>query len=233
MPPSLIKTESFDVSVITSAKRVSITLKVNSKGVFLHIPTRLPMDIVHDLIAEKSGWIKKQLAKQPEPLPERQWQQGETLSFFGQQYELQLAQKADSPSVKLAEDTIILSARLHRIGQKARRKAIVDWYKNQAEIYLTKRTEELSRQTGLTPKSITIKTYKARWGSCNIRGEIQYNWQIMQAPTSVIDYLIIHELCHLKHHNHGKKFWQLVARHCPEYKKEQTWLKQHGAMLQV
>jgi predicted metal-dependent hydrolase len=233
MPPPLIKTDDFDIQLVPSKRRVRITLKVCSKGVFLHIPAKRPMEIVHDLIEEKSDWIKKQLAKQPEPQPERQWQQGETLSLFGQQYELQLTQKNDTPSARLTSDAIILSARLHRISLKSRRQAIVNWYKEQAEIYLTKRTDKLSQQTGLTPKSITIKTYKARWGSCNIRGEIQYNWQIMQAPPSVIDYLIIHELCHLKHHNHGQGFWGLVESHYPEYRREQAWLKQNGHQLQL
>ena len=233
MPPSLIKTEDFDVKLVPSSRRVRITLKVSSKGVFLHIPTKLPMDIVHNLIDERTGWIKQQLAKQPNPEPERQWQHGDSLSLFGQSYELQLQQKGDSPKVTLTDNAIILSARLHRIGLKTRRQAIVNWYKQQAEIYLNKRTAELSEQTGLIPKSITIKTYKARWGSCNIKGEIQYNWQIMQAGPSVIDYLIIHELCHLQHHNHGKGFWQLVERHCPNFRQEQVWLKQNGHKLQL
>ena len=130
-------------------------------------------------------------------------------------------------------DAIILYGRLHRVGLKTRRQAIINWYKEQAEIYLNNRTEELSQLTGLIPQSITIKTYKARWGSCNIRGEIQHNWQIMQAPPSVIDYLIIHELCHLKYHNHGKGFWGLVEQHYPDYRTQQAWLKQNGVQLQL
>jgi len=231
MPPSLIKTEDFDVKLIPSSRRVRISLKVSSKGVFLHIPTQLPMEFVHNLIDEKSDWIKQQLAKQPKPEPERQWQNRDSLSLFGQSYELQLEQKGDIPSVTLINNAIVLSGRLHRIGLKTRKQAIVNWYKELADIYLNKRTEEFSKKTGLIPKSITIKTYKARWGSCNIKGEIQYNWQIMQAAPSVIDYLIIHELCHLKHHNHGKGFWQLVERHCPHYRREQVWLKQYGYQL--
>ena len=231
MPPSLIKTEDFDVKLIPSSRRVRISLKVSSKGVFLHIPTQLPMEFVHNLIDEKSDWTKQQLAKQPKPEPERQWQNRDSLSLFGQSYELQLEQKGDIPSVTLINNAIVLSGRLHRIGLKTRKQAIVNWYKELADIYLNKRTEEFSKKTGLIPKSITIKTYKARWGSCNIKGEIQYNWQIMQAAPSVIDYLIIHELCHLKHHNHGKGFWQLVERHCPHYRREQVWLKQYGYQL--
>ena len=69
MPPSLIKTKDFDVILKKSARRQSVTLKVSTKGVFLHMPTRLPIDIAHDLIEEKSYWIKQQLAKQPEPQP--------------------------------------------------------------------------------------------------------------------------------------------------------------------
>jgi len=233
MPPAIIQTKDFDITLVTHPRRVRVTLKVSAKGVFLYIPARLPMNIVHDLISEKSNWISQQLANQPKPAPERQWQQGETLSLFGQTFELQLVQKSDSPTVTLADDALVLSGRLHRIAIRTRRQAIINWYKDQATIYLNKRTTELSEQTGLIPKSITVKTYKARWGSCNIKGEIQYNWQIIQALPTVIDYLIIHELCHLAHHNHSPVFWQLVERHHPEYRQDQAWLKQNGAALQL
>lgn len=233
MPPKLIKTDHFDVTLFTDPRRVRVTLKVSLKGVSLHIPPQLPQDIIDSLLEEKADWIKHQLAKQPSLPPTRQWQHGETLFLFGQQYELQCEQKSDSPKIRLSNNAIILSGRLHRISLKTKRQTVINWYKQQAEIYLKQRTQELSTQTGLMPKSITIKTYKARWGSCNTRQEIQYNWQIIQAPPSVIDYLIIHELCHLKHHNHGKGFWRLVTTFCPEYQREQDWLKQHGAQLQL
>ena len=233
MPPTVIQTKDFNITLVRHPRRVRATLKVSIKGVFLYIPTQLPMHIVHDLISEKSDWISQQLAKQPQPAPTRQWQQDEMLYLFGQAFTLQLTQKGDAPSVRLTDSDIILSGRLHRIGLKTRRQTVINWYKDQATIYLNKRTAELSEQTGLTPTSITVKTYKARWGSCNIKGNIQYNWQIIQALPSVIDYLIIHELCHLAHHNHSRAFWQLVAQHHPHYQQDQAWLKQYGAMLQL
>lgn len=232
MPPAVIQTKDFDVTLVRHPRRVRATLKVSNKGVFLHIPTRLPMKFVHDLISEKANWISQQLAKQPKPEPERQWQQGETLYLLDQAIKLHLVQKNDSTTVFLEDNALILSGRLHRLSLKTRRQAIINWYKEQATHYLNKRTTELSQQTDLIPTAITVKTYKARWGSCNIRGEIQYNWQIIQAPPAIIDYLIIHELCHLMHHNHSPAFWQLVQSHHPEYKQDQIWLKQNGVKLQ-
>uniref|UniRef100_UPI0018AB9FA7 M48 family metallopeptidase n=1 Tax=Clostridium tertium TaxID=1559 RepID=UPI0018AB9FA7 len=76
-----------------------------------------------------------------------------------------------------------------------------------------------------------IKDQKSLWGSCNSRREIRLNWRLVLMPQFVMDYIIIHELCHIKQMNHSKEFWKLVESHCPNYKESKYWLKENGAML--
>jgi hypothetical protein len=113
------------------------------------------------------------------------------------------------------------------------KKQLTFWYQQQATDYITNRTHELIKTTHLQPKSITVKTYKARWGSCTIKGDIQFNWKLMMTPPAVIDYVIIHELCHLEQHNHSAKFWQLVEQFEPNYKTHRSWLKKNGQELNL
>lgn len=216
-----------------SARRKSMALKVNSKGVSVHIPATLSTDIAMAFVAQKTDWVLQQLQQQPAPPAPREWIDGDALFFLGEPYRLKLKQRDSAPCVTQSDVDLILSGRLNRLTPAGRRKVILDWYKVQATHYLIARTENLSRVVKRMPSNITIKTYKARWGSCNAKGEIQYNWKIIQAPISIIDYLIIHELCHLQHHNHSPAFWQCVRAALPEFKSAQQWLKQHGYKLEL
>lgn len=110
---------------------------------------------------------------------------------------------------------------------------LIKWYQQQAETILLERTKSYSEVIGVTPSKITIKSFKARWGSCSIRREIQYNWKIVMAPKHIIDYLVVHELCHIRHHNHSPLFWKTVAKYHPEYKECKVWLKNNASLLDI
>tara|TARA_B110000971_G_scaffold102791_1_gene105746 strand:+ start:726 stop:1346 length:621 start_codon:yes stop_codon:yes gene_type:complete len=206
---------------------------VTLKGVSIHIPTSLPLDIAARFIKGEKSWIETQLQKLPDEPPKRKWLTGDKLWFLGSLYTLELNQENVATTINLTSSGITLSGRLTSLSKTLRHKKLCEWYKIQATNYLTARSEYLSARTGLHPSSITIKTYNARWGSCNIKGAIQYNWKIIQAPKEVIDYLIIHELSHLKHHNHSKDFWQCVESFYPNFKDAQYWLKSHSSKLDI
>jgi predicted metal-dependent hydrolase len=78
---------------------------------------------------------------------------------------------------------------------------------------------------------LRIKTQKSRWGSCGPNNDINLNWLLMLAPAAALEYVVVHELCHIKHKNHSAAFWQLVAEHLPNYQQQRHWLKQHGARV--
>jgi len=94
---------------------------------------------------------------------------------------------------------------------------------------LAVRAEELARQHGAPMRRVTVRNQKSRWGSCSVRGTISLNWRLIQAPETVRDYIILHELMHLRHMNHSARFWAEVERVCPAYRAAEGWLKEHSA----
>ena len=109
--------------------------------------------------------------------------------------------------------------------------ALEVWMKHHAKQLALQLIEKHSPKHQLFPRNLRIKTQKTRWGSCGPRNDINLNWLLLLAPPVIMEYVVIHELCHIKHKNHSQDFWQLVATHMPDYLQHRRWLKQHGASL--
>jgi predicted metal-dependent hydrolase len=230
----IIKGDGFTVKIVKSARRKTIALKVTHKGVSLHMPVKAPFETASHFVYQKTAWIKAKLKQQSlSQAPTRHFLGGEELHLLGEKYYLHLQQKEQSPFVHQSQQEIIVTGRINRLSPATIKKTLSAWYQQKAEVYLTAQTKALAKKTDLYPRSITVKSYKARWGSCKISGDIQFNWKLIQAPAAIIDYVIVHELCHLQHHNHSKQFWQLVAHHYPEFKQARQWLKEHGNQLEL
>jgi len=230
-----IQGDGFTVSVVKSSRRKTTALKIKNGEVTIHMPTRQSITIARQFVQQKTPWIQQKLDLQRahQPLPEKEFITGDPLLFLGKHYPLQLMSAERKTTVIKTTQSIELHGRLNKLSKTAIRAALITWYQQQAELYLRSQTACLTTETGMTPRSITVKTYKARWGSCKINGDIQYNWKLMLAPPDIIDYVIIHELCHLQQHNHSAAFWQLVQTHCPTFKTARLWLKNNGANLEI
>lgn len=111
------------------------------------------------------------------------------------------------------------------------RLSLIDWMKKQAHKSVNSFVALHTHRYNLTPRSIKIKTQRSRWGSCGIHNDINLNWLLMLAPPEVMEYVVVHELCHIKERNHSARFWQLVAAHLPDYQSQRNWLKQNGMSL--
>ena len=96
---------------------------------------------------------------------------------------------------------------------------------------LNKRVKFYSEIIGNYPNSIKISHYKSKWGSCSFKGNLTFNWKIVFAPLEIIDYLVVHELCHLEHHNHSQKFWEKVGMFDKDYQINRKWLKENSIYL--
>lgn len=112
-------------------------------------------------------------------------------------------------------------------------KLLLDWYVEQANGYLQNRIQKLAKRLHNKPSKIHIRLQNRRWGSCTNKGELILNWKIIMAPPSVIDYVVVHELAHLKEKNHNVAFWGIVANVIPDYKKKKDWLRVNGANLEI
>ncbi|NLL78369.1 MAG: M48 family metallopeptidase [Clostridiales bacterium] len=111
------------------------------------------------------------------------------------------------------------------------REALKKRYIHAAKEYFPKRVAYFWQYTGGHYERITIREQKTRWGSCSSQGTLSFNWKLMLAPPAVLDYVVVHELCHLKHMNHSRDFWQAVEEVLPEYREQRRWLKEHGSEL--
>ena len=115
--------------------------------------------------------------------------------------------------------------------QQPIKQALENWMKLQARQHAVTLIQRHAPAFDLQPRSVRIKTQKSRWGSCGPNNDINLNWLLMLAPPVIMEYVVVHELCHIRHKNHSKEFWQLVARHLPDYLQHRQWLKIHGARL--
>lgn len=198
---------------------------------------------VYEFMEKNKIWLKKCLHKTSEiqmQYPHLSFIEGEAYRFLGENYFLKYeksksaSKSSGKPSVEIRKPFLILKVPAHvwredfsRYPHPSFRKYILKFYEKAAMRVLPKRVQELSDLTGLKPTKISLRKQRTLWGSCSPSGSIQLNWKLISAPLSVIDYVIIHELIHLKHPNHSKYFWNEVAIHCPEYKQLRQWLKRH------
>ena len=113
------------------------------------------------------------------------------------------------------------------------RNALVEWYEEHALERLTEKTNRYAGIMGVSPNSISVRDYKSRWGSCSSKGEISYNWRIIIAPHHIVDYVVVHELCHLKHLNHSPTYWRSVKTEIPDYDSCRQWLRIHEGELVI
>ncbi len=106
-------------------------------------------------------------------------------------------------------------------------------YREKARIQITARVNHYIQGTGHSYKTLSIRDQKSRWGSCSSRGTLSFNYRLIFAPPRVLDYVVVHEICHMTHMNHSKDFWDLVEQIMPDYKIHKKWLKEHGQELNL
>ena len=231
--------ENFDVTVIRSSRRKTATIKVDLEGVSVRIPADLPLARIEKLVAEKTAWIERKLAE-----AERkqlgiagQLEQSSTLAdgsrimVQGQLLPLKLI-ASDQMKVVQSSDRLEVYADADLIADKEQLRALVEqWLYRRAVEELNFCVNVYKQRVGVTPSRIQIKDYRARWGSCKPDGSIQLNWRLIHAPMHIMDYVVVHELCHLLEMNHSKHFWSEVERVEPQYKMKRQWLKDNGWQL--
>lgn len=236
---------SFTYQVIKSEKRKTVALQIKNGQVIVRAPYAISDDHLNDIINKKSPWIqaKLELYKQrPATIEPSCFSEGDKVWFLGRPYLLHINFTKDKglnseERVLLACNTLTVhvSHRYQQHSKSQQKKAVKNqlesFFKEQSEYYLSEHLPTFIDQTNLIPSRYQVRRYKARWGSCNNKKELSFNYLLMMVPSFVFDYVIIHELCHIQHLNHSANFWALVSRYCPHYQEAKTWLKQHQRSL--
>jgi len=205
-------------------QRRTVGLKITPDGLMIHAPKRITQTQLETIILEKSNWILKKLTVLKEHTPLTfAWENGETLMLLGQTLQLNLVENKRA-SITLMENKLQL-ATPHIADEKWIARKILTWYQQSAKTDFLRRLEIFSTKLGVKTPTLFLSNAKSRWGSCNSRREVRLNWRLIQAPPQIINYVVCHELAHLKEMNHSAKFWSVVESIFPEYKQAEKDLK--------
>lgn len=221
---------TIEINKLIRAKRRTIALILERDGsLTVRAPKRATLQDIHGFIQEKEKWIERSREKlRSIPVhPRKEFVDGETFLFLGKDYELRLV-----PSQRQTlhfDSGFTLKASARPRGEAV----FTKWYKSQALTIFTERVTHYANLHGFSPKQVKVTSAKTRWGSCSANGTINFTWRLVMAPLEVIDYVVIHELAHLKIKDHSQRFWKLVESLYPDFKRHRKWLRDHGEKLSL
>jgi hypothetical protein len=218
-----------EISKIIRSKRRSIALIVERDGsLVVRAPLQTSDETIRRMVESKADWIRltQEKAHQLGPAPvHKKYVAGEEFWYLGQKYPLEFV-KGRQTALRLDG-----SFKMSPVTRPKARLAFESWYKRQAKAHIPQRVRELAAQHGYEPQRIRITSARTRWGSCSTRGTLSFTWRLVMAPEEMIDYVIVHELVHLRIHNHSKGFWAQVGLLMPDYKVKRQWLKKNAPLL--
>jgi len=211
---------------------------VTTEKIEVVAPLRVSERKIHAFVKAQQDWIvtatdkvakNKQTIKKLSP---SQYKEGVSIPYQGEQKKIQL-QSTVLKKVNIDLNQAVFTITIPETVDEADkhdliRLALIDWMKKQALKQMQAMVDIYAEKYNLYPRMIRVKTQKSRWGSCGIHNDINLNWLLILTPPNVMEYVVIHEICHIKERNHSADFWMLVEKYCPDYREHRLWLKQNG-----
>ena len=208
--------------------RRTISLKITPKGLVVNAPILMTNYNINQLLQKKSKWIQKKLLLTIHNEAPFEIHNREIFRIFNN--EIVITLRTGVNNIFIDGDRCFISFK-NLSNQLKLKKNFLIWIKKYALNYFSERVEHFCNENNLKVQATLISNAKTRWGTCNSRKEIRLNWRLIQAPQYVIDYVICHELSHLKFMNHSSNFWQQVQLLFPNYKEAELYLKENGFKL--
>ncbi len=232
------------------SQRRSIGFTINHDGLRVTAPTWVNLVEIEHAIRTKQNWIltklaaRQQLSQQPHQQPHQQshpqltpqtpWQDGATLPYLGENLTLCLQESASSKVTHINHDpyvnTLTISLPANTTEQELK-KQLQRWLQSQAQQLFVERVQFYGEKLGAFPTALALSSANTRWGSCTSKGKIRLNWRLMHFPLPLIDYVIAHELAHLKEMNHSPRFWATVASIFPDFVHARNTLRQQAQTI--
>jgi len=205
--------------------RRTVGLKITAEGLVVHAPRRIFEFQLNQILQEKSNWILSKLqAREANQVEKIGWVDGEHLLYLGNDIQLSITQSTSNKALVFDQNILKVSA-LQPNNHEVLARKVIHWYKKQAAQDFSRRLEILAAKLGVATPPLTLSNAQSRWGSCNSRGEVRLSWRLLQAPPHIINYVICHELAHLKQMNHSPKFYAVLESLFPNYKAAEKELK--------
>jgi predicted metal-dependent hydrolase len=227
---------SYSIRHSTRARRIRLVVKPDKIEVVAPIGAR--EERLHDFVDEKRHWVHRQrerLRRRAAAVPPRSFVSGARILFRGRWLRLWVEMAdIERPSLRYATAFHVAIPRrtATRTHEELARREVVGWLKQRALKDAREFALEYEDRLGVAPAGIRLGDQKTRWGSCGRTGVIHLNWRLIAAPKPVYEYVVVHELCHLRERNHGPRFWRLVAEAMPDYRARRRWLRDNGPALQ-
>ena len=215
------------IDKIIKSKRKTVALEINEQAqLIVRLPFCFSESRLELLLADKISWIKKKQAEMKKKLKitKRNFITGEKFLYLGQEYELRIASSSAALELK---DCFYLSHKYEKSAQAVFRY----WYKNMALEKIRERVLYYANKYDFKVNQIKLSSARKRWGSCSSQRNVNFSWRLIMAPLFVLDYVIVHELVHLKHMDHSRRFWNRVGEISPNYLEAKKWLIENGSLL--
>ncbi|MHB9285960.1 M48 family metallopeptidase [Halobacteriales archaeon Cl-PHB] len=203
-------------------------IDVDIHGITVVLPTESESDPA-TLLAENAAWVlakKQKYDAYREQAPDRRFEAGETFPYLGEPREIVVEQRSTS---KVDDGTFRLAA--HHVQETSVKRAVETLYRRKARETFEERADHYAREMGVEYDEIEVRNQRTKWGSCSTTGTLGLNWRLMMAPLEMLDYIVVHELAHLREPNHTDDFWALVEEHDPDYREHAQWLEEHSTRL--
>jgi predicted metal-dependent hydrolase len=227
--PDVIQTLLIDdltFSVRWSRRRRTIGIAVGAAGELrVAAPVGCPRRALEAAVRHRLDWVRKKVAEQQARAAAQahSYEDGELFPYLGRRYPLLLVDGA-AVAVELRDGRFVLDRALAHEAEAQ----LADWYVARARDWIPARLDRLVEPGGLAPSAVQVRAMGRRWGSCTANGKISLHWQTILLPPAIIDYILVHELMHLRQLNHSKAFWDCVEKAMPDYAERRTWLRVNG-----
>lgn len=228
------RTVEFDV---VYRKRKTLEISVEPPNVITVVaPNNTPENIIIEKIKSRAEWIVQKIYSFKDMQYQkinREFVSGESFMYLGRNYSLQVVidENIKKPEVKLYHSKFYVT--IAKRDDKAIHKAMEEWYRKKTKEKIEERIKYYERFFNLTPTAVKIKEQQKRWGSCTAKNELLFNWRCAMARTNALDYIVVHEMCHMYHKNHSKEFWELLNSIMPDYEGRKEWLKNYGVRMDL
>ncbi len=217
-----------------SDRRRSVALHIKGGELLVKAPSGYALSAIRQLVVSRRQWIDKHLSRYPQQI-KPDWLALRRVPFLGQERVLQL-QRGSRSSVTALPNALLLTVSNRVSAQRHDRVSVqllTLWYRQQARQQFAIWVERWQQQMELQAKKVYIGNWRSKWGYCKATAEVGFNWRLLMAPEWVAEYVVVHELAHLKHMNHSAQFWQLVAAYFPRYAAARTWLKENAYWMDI
>jgi predicted metal-dependent hydrolase len=222
---------------VVRSNRATADIVIERDGQVL---VRAPKDVrdekIEDIVESKRYWIYKNLAEWRDlnaTRVVREYRNGEGFLYLGRAYRLLLVAEQEEPIVLRNGRFNLRRELVDRGSLAAAKSAFRDYFASRGQERIEARVGYFAPKVGVSPQSVDVKELGHRWASCSTGGRLAFHWKCMMAPATIIDYIVVHELCHFHHLDHSRAFWNEVDKVLPAYRERRDWLRKNGASLDL